>query len=514
MELLTTLVPIKRGWVEGRTRLDPKIEKIIESVIQGYYLRAERPNTEKAVREVHRLCEEQNLPPPGGMTVRARIDKIPEYERLRMRGRKEKARNKFEPVPGKFTGADYPLAVVQIDHTPVDVIVVDERYRLPLRRPWLTVATDVYSRMIVGYYISLDSPSLASVALCVAQAILPKDEWLLLHEVEAEWPVWGVPKTIHVDNGADFRSSGLKKACDLYGIDLVHRPVKQPRFGGNVERVQGTILRELHDLPGTTFSSVAEKEDYDSEKNAALTIKELEKQILRFICNEYHRRVHKSILMPPLRKWEQGIHGSQFNKGVGLQPIYSDRLRVFLDFLPAFYRTVQADGVTIDGLQYYDECLRPWIGTKNPTTDKAREHLFKRDPRVADVIWFHDPDLNEYFKVPLTDQSLPSFSIWEYQAVKDEIKKSGYNSSDRSTIMRSMATRREEADESVRVTKKVNRERARRDLHAKAVNPADPLKKGKSSDFVPDATDFLTPPTIEQVPVDSLDLSDIWDDVE
>jgi len=55
--------------------------------------------------------------------------------------------------------------VVQIDHTLVDVVVVDELERLPLRRPWLTLAIDVASRMVNGFYVSLERPSILSVAL-------------------------------------------------------------------------------------------------------------------------------------------------------------------------------------------------------------------------------------------------------------------------------------------------------------------------------------------------------------
>jgi putative transposase len=44
-----------------------------------------------------------------------------------------------------------PLEVVQIDHTLVDVVVVDELERLPLGRPWLTLAIDVASRMVNGF---------------------------------------------------------------------------------------------------------------------------------------------------------------------------------------------------------------------------------------------------------------------------------------------------------------------------------------------------------------------------
>jgi hypothetical protein len=38
------------------------------------------------------------------------------------------------------------LDFVQIDHTKVDVIVVDEQQRLPIGRSWITLAIDGYSR--------------------------------------------------------------------------------------------------------------------------------------------------------------------------------------------------------------------------------------------------------------------------------------------------------------------------------------------------------------------------------
>jgi putative transposase len=38
------------------------------------------------------------------------------------------------------------VAQVQIDHTVVDLVVVDERHRLPIGRPYVTVGIDVFSR--------------------------------------------------------------------------------------------------------------------------------------------------------------------------------------------------------------------------------------------------------------------------------------------------------------------------------------------------------------------------------
>jgi putative transposase len=53
-------------------------------------------------------------------------------------GRKA-ARDRFAPVTGSLE-PKWPLSLVQIDHTLVDVIVVDSATRAPIRRPWLTLA--------------------------------------------------------------------------------------------------------------------------------------------------------------------------------------------------------------------------------------------------------------------------------------------------------------------------------------------------------------------------------------
>src|SRR5450755_1304007 len=47
----------------------------------------------------------------------------------------------------------------------------------------------------------------------------------------------------------------LRRACEQYGIVLEYRPVAQPHMGGHVERLLGTLMRALHELPGATFSS-------------------------------------------------------------------------------------------------------------------------------------------------------------------------------------------------------------------------------------------------------------------
>lgn len=472
---VTALIPKKRGWQEGKSRITQEAEAVIEEVIRDFFLTPQRPTAKKTIIEVQRRCAECGINAPNHMTIRARIAKVSQREQLRGRGFREKAKNKFLPAPGSFPNADYPLSVVQIDHTPVDIILVDDVFRKPIGRPWITLAVDVHSRMVTGYYLAFDPPSETSVAMCVSHSILPKDEWMILHKVDAPWPVWGTPRTIHVDNGADFRSNNFQQSCLAYGINLEFRPVKQPRYGGHIERMLGTLLREIHALPGTTFSSIKDREGYDAEKHAAMTKSEFETWLVTLICKVYHQRLHSSIGITPLRKWEIGIFGSGAVQGVGVPKRPNDRMTILLDFLPSFRRTVQTFGVTIDGMSYYAEALRPWIGSQDSETGKKLELIFRRDPRDISAIWFFDPELKQYFKIPFADQMLPAMSVWEYQQAKEKLKREGAESVNEHQILNAITELREQVEEAKEKTKTARRQAQRRKEHEKKVSPATPL---------------------------------------
>ncbi|WP_245501704.1 transposase family protein, partial [Mesorhizobium sp. M2A.F.Ca.ET.067.02.1.1] len=177
----------------------------------------------------------------------------------------------FRPVPGEYA-AECAFDVVQMDHTLVDVIVVDRQYRRPLQRPWLTLAIDVASRTVAGFYLTLEPPSTVSVALVIQPVVQPNESWLAGLGIDAEWPICGFPDAIHVDNAKEFRSRALRRGAEEYGIDLICRPVATPHCGGQIERLIGTMMGAVHLLPGTTFSDIDQRGGYDSAANATMTI--------------------------------------------------------------------------------------------------------------------------------------------------------------------------------------------------------------------------------------------------
>jgi transposase InsO family protein len=82
-----------------------------------------------------------------------------------------------------------------------DVFVVDKETRLPIGRPWLTLALDVCSRMVPGFYLTMEAPSRLSTSLCLLHSAFDKSAWLRERDINEAWPIAGPPETLHADNG-------------------------------------------------------------------------------------------------------------------------------------------------------------------------------------------------------------------------------------------------------------------------------------------------------------------------
>jgi putative transposase len=268
----SSLLPWKRGREFKATFLDRPREELLNSCIQEFYLRMERPSLAALVREVRLRFSLRGLPAPHYRTIRGRIGELDLKVSLQKREGAKKAREQVGRVSVSSLRPENPMELIQIDHTPVDVIVVDQEQRLPIGRPWLTLAIDVATQMVAGFHISLWAPSTVSLCLALSHAVLPKDSWLADRELQSlEWPAGGLPRSIHVDNAREFHSDVLVRGCQEYGIQLDHRLVGRPHFGGHIERLIGTMMGAVHLLPGTTFSNVNQKGAYESEKRALLT---------------------------------------------------------------------------------------------------------------------------------------------------------------------------------------------------------------------------------------------------
>jgi putative transposase len=450
---LTSLLPSRRGRKHGRSMLPAAIDEIIQAATDETYLTRQKPKVTDLVREVRRRCRTAGLRPPSRGAIVRRLLAWPAAEVIARRHGRKAARDRYAPATGSLEAA-WPLSLVQIDHTLVDVIVVDSVTRAPIQRPWLTVAIDVCSRCVAGFHLSLEPPSATSVALCIAHAALPKDAWLSMHRIDAAWPVSGIAERLHLDNAKEFRSEALRRGCEQYGIAIDYRPVRTPHYGGHIERLIGTMMGKVHLLPGTTFSDVRVKGDLNPEKTAAMTLDEVERWLGHAIAGVYHRELHRGIGTTPLAAWERGIVGDEMMLGHGEPTAVPDPRRFLIDFLPIERRLVRRDGVSLHSIRYWSDVLRTWIG--------HRECMIVRyDPRDLSRIYLLAPD-GAYYDLTYSDLRRPPISLWEHRLAIKRLREEGRTHVDEPAIFHAIETMRTIADEAVMVSKAARRQRERR----------------------------------------------------
>jgi hypothetical protein len=143
------LVPATSGPRKGGRRLDPEIEARVNQAIEEVYLKPERPTLKRVLVEIRRDCSAAGLKSPSMKALRARVTARSLRERVQAREGAEAAGDRFRQVKiGLRT--ERPLQVVQIDHTKVDIMLVDDVTRACIGRPWLTLVLDVHTRTVLG----------------------------------------------------------------------------------------------------------------------------------------------------------------------------------------------------------------------------------------------------------------------------------------------------------------------------------------------------------------------------
>lgn len=450
---LTSLLPRRRGPVPGRSLLSTEVAALVDDAIQEVYLTRQRARVSDLLTEIRRRCHAANIKPPGRWAVTARVLARSPSEVIARRLGPKAARDRFAPAVGSLE-PKWPLELVQIDHTLVDVIVVDTATRAPIRRPWLTLAIDVYSRCIMGLHLSLEPPSATSVALCIAHASLNKVGWLSERRIDAQWPMEGLIEHIHLDNAKEFRSEALRRGCQQYGMGIEYRPVRTPHYGGHIERLIGTIMGKVHLLPGTTFSNVSERGEYDSEKQAAVTMDELERWLAHAITGVYHRQVHRSLGTTPLAAWERGIVGDANTLGRGKPVTVPDPHRFLIDFLPIERRLIRREGISLHSLSYWSDLLRVWIGM-------PEKMIVRYDPRNLSRIYLLGPD-GRYYDIPYRDLGRPPITLWEQRLALKRLQEEGRSHVDERAIFRTIEAMRKITDGAVSATKMMRRQKERR----------------------------------------------------
>jgi len=400
----------------GKSRLSPEMNALIDAILKAQCYRPEKVALDDLVALIAARIEDENrlrskadhLSMPSRATIARRIETLNVREIVAAQQGKRTARRKFTQAE-KMNYPQLPYERVEIDHTRCDLVVIDERDNLPLGRPTLTYSLDMATRYPLGYYLGFEPPSYFTVMECLYQAICPKSSTRDKYGTEHEWLAYGVPGTLVIDNGKEFIGKDLSDACDILGIVLQQCPIMTPELKAGVERHFGTLNSGVfHTLPGTTFSNIFQRGEYDSVQQACISLDELEKALVLFLVDIYAERYQHGLKDIPARCWEKALE-THFAPRL---PPSRDELAILLGRVE--WRTLQASGIEFECLRYNATDL-----------GELRVHLkgekvkLKYHPGDLSRIYIFDPFEKCYHEVPALDQEYTQgLSFWKHRLIR------------------------------------------------------------------------------------------------
>lgn len=405
----------KRG---NRTpRYQKDVLDIVTNAIDIVYLTRERKTIQdtldKARYEVRRenklLPAAMQLQEPTRRFITSVIEAIPAFDRCVARYGQIAAVKRFRAVLAHRT-TDAPLDRAEMDHTLLDLLVIDDETGLPLGRPWITACIDDNTRCLLGINIGFEPPSYLSVARCLKHAFLPKVTLRQQYpSIQNNWDAYGAMRELVVDNGNEFHSKSLENACYSLGIEIHYSARKTPWFKGKIERFLGTLNAGIADgNPGSTFGNIFDKDDYDPAKHAVIRLSKLREIAHIWIVDYYHQKPHRSLKLPPAVLWKTRISAEDI-------PVPDDPARLDAILGRSEQRKLTHKGIELDGLLY-----------NSPELTRLRQKLGEKldvEIRVDDIdigeIVVLSPDKKRMFKVPaIAVDYAKGLTRWQHRVCK------------------------------------------------------------------------------------------------
>lgn len=394
-------------------RFSIEVEALITDGIEQVYLQPERRSAKDLLAFVVGKLAEKGLLDARNSTVRLpslrtierRIKALDPYVVV-MAKRGKVAADRVIRAAGRQILSPRAMFLVQIDTHYLDIILIDPDTGEVIGRPYLVCIIDVYTRAVIGMYISMFPPSATTTLAAV------KD---MLTRLQRGLP-GGVPVRIIPDNGVDFKNSAFVRLCGRLGIIIIPAEVRDPNDKPHIESFFRTLTHSLtQKLKGTTFSCPIDRGEYDSRRRASLMLERLQERILEWVNEVYHKTIHSRSGRAPILAWEDATKG-------WIAPTFSTEEVDAIARWPE-QRSIHKGRVLVDGVEYFSHALATLeeLGEKRVTVlvDELNLHtVYVEHPTERGVLIMAESTNPEY------TQDLTWYAHQEVKKIMKDMKKS------------------------------------------------------------------------------------------
>lgn len=403
-------------------RISPIVMDFINESIKSAYLQQTRI-TIKDLRSIvmgqildHNQYSNDKLFCPPLSSFARYVNKIPEYELVAGRIGKRIAERLFNPV-GDGVKVTYPMERVEIDHTPVDVLIVDEMGKV-MGRPYFVMAIDKLTRYPLGFSIGMSNGvGWTEVMECIRHILTHKSFVKEAYPfILNDWNAFGLPKTIVIDNGLEFKNKAMIDASYQIGFELQFCPPKVPQWKGSIERFFGSANSGLfHTLPGTTRSNPQKLGDENPVELAKLNFSTFLALIYKWIIDVYSQDLNKGAGGIPHKLWK--IATEEFPVCL---PNSASEIAVLMGKVE--YRQITRRGIEFQNLHYNsDELYKFFLKFNKENNGSQQSFKIKYNPLNIGEIYVYDNIIDKkWIKALCTNQVYSNnLTEWEHKEIQN-----------------------------------------------------------------------------------------------
>jgi putative transposase len=293
--------------------LHPEMDRLLSNSIRKVYLTRDkfslRHTLAMAKRDAKPLIAAGKLTEADTQislsTLTRRVQKLDRYRVIEARDGPARARMLCRTAMDG-PSAQYPLDVVEVDHTQLNWVVICDRTGLPLGRPVLTITIDAYSGYVLGLYVSFYGPGLSSVSGVVRSALTPKADMVAGIKLEHEWLAEGIPDLVLLDNGLEFHSPVFQRMGWELGSSFTYCRVRTPWLKPHVERFFGT-LDNLTLARGRVHKRVANVVAVNPDQDAAIMFSAFVRGLVMYVVDYHPFQPNERKLALPYDLMQEGL---------------------------------------------------------------------------------------------------------------------------------------------------------------------------------------------------------------
>jgi putative transposase len=229
------------------------------------------------------------------------------------------------------------------DHKELPVLVTPPR-GIRACKPWVTLFLDCYSRLIMGWALSLH-PNSATVLAALRRGLLIDPD---------RGPFGGVPVALVPDNGLEFATTALEKVCTTLGVELEPTDSYAPHQKGKLERTNLTMDQEfLCGLPFYTEGPRAVDGRLFGPEAPPMALGLFVDLFAQWVIEYNTERAHSALAgQTPLQRWNADA--------TPVRQMPEEQLRWLL--LADKTRTINKDGIHFDGVTFIAGELNGLVG--------------------------------------------------------------------------------------------------------------------------------------------------------